>query len=82
MRATAEIAELTDRYGADEILQQCGKQLSTQAVGPKVLWIQRNESDVWSRSARWFNSSSFITNRLTDEFDPASVRDNEGLGHQ
>lgn len=68
MRATAEISELTDRYGADEILVQCGKQLSTQAVGPKMLWVQRNEPHVWSRSARWFNSSSFITNRLTDEY--------------
>jgi len=29
---------------------------------------ERNEPRVWSRSARWFNSSSFITNRLTDEY--------------
>jgi len=68
MRATAEIDELTDRYGGDEIVRWCGKQLSTQAVGPKMLWVQRHEPDVWQRSARWFNSSSFVTHRLTGEY--------------
>ncbi len=29
---------------------------------------ERNEPRVWSRNARWPNSSSFITNRLTDEY--------------
>jgi len=68
MRATAEIDELTDRYGAEQITASCGKQLSTQAVGPKLLWVQRHEPEVWTRSVRWFNSSSFITNRLTGEY--------------
>lgn len=68
MRATAEIDELTHRYGREHIVSWCGKQLSTQAVGPKMLWVQRNEPEVWGRSARWFNSSSFVTNRLTGEY--------------
>jgi xylulokinase len=37
-RATDEIRELTDRYGADEILRRGGTALSTQAIGPKMLW--------------------------------------------
>lgn len=68
MRATAEIDELTQRFGASTIEQTCGKQLSTQAVGPKMLWVRRNEPDVWARSARWFNSSSFVTHRLTGAY--------------
>jgi len=68
MRATAEIEELTKRFGAQEILERGGTPLSTQAVGPKALWVQRNEPDVWARSTRWYNSSSFIAKRLTGEY--------------
>lgn len=56
MRATAEIEELTKRFGAQEILERGGTPLSTQAVGPKALWVQRNEPDVWARATHWYNS--------------------------
>jgi xylulokinase len=39
MRATAEIDELTQRFGAEEIFARGGKALSAQAVGPKALWV-------------------------------------------
>ena len=35
-RATREIEELTERYGADNILARCGSLLTSQAVGPKL----------------------------------------------
>lgn len=68
MRATAEITELTDRYGIEKIVDRCGKVLTTQAVGPKLLWVKRNEPEVWTRAARWYNSSSFIVAKLTGEY--------------
>lgn len=68
MRATSEIAELTERYSADVILERCGKALSTQAVGPKMLWVQRHEPAVWDRAAGWYNSSSYIAAKLTGEY--------------
>ncbi len=67
-RAGKEIAELTQRYGAEEILHRGGTPLSTQAVGPKALWVRRNEPDVWARASRWYNSSSFVVARLTGEY--------------
>jgi xylulokinase len=68
MRATGEIAELTERYGAAEILQRCGKALSTQAVGPKMLWVQRHEPAVWENAAHWYNSSSYVAAKLTGAY--------------
>lgn len=68
MRATQEIVELTERFGADEIVQRGGTPLSTQAVGPKMLWVQRREPEVWNRSTKWFNSSSFVVAKLTGEY--------------
>lgn len=67
-RAEQEIAELTDRFGAEEILQRCGKALSTQAVGPKVVWLRRHEPDAWARGARWFSSNSYVAAKLTGEY--------------
>lgn len=68
MRATAEIEELTGRLGADQILRRGGTPLSTQAVGPKALWVQRHEPEVWARATRWYNSSSFVVRRLTGKY--------------
>jgi len=68
MRATAEIDELNGRYGADEVLDRCATPITSQAVGPKALWVHRNEPEVWARARRWYNSSSFIVRRLTGEY--------------
>ncbi len=68
MRATAEIQELTKRYGGERILQRGGTPLTTQAVGPKALWVQRHEPQAWARATRWYNSNSFVVARLTGEY--------------
>jgi xylulokinase len=68
MRATAEIDELTRRLGAAAVLERCATPLTTQAVGPKALWVQRHEPETWDRAARWFNSSSYVAFRLTGEY--------------
>jgi xylulokinase len=68
MRATREIDELTERYGEAAIVEHGGKALSTQAVGPKLLWIRRNEPDVWERTRRWYSAHSFVVGRLTGEY--------------
>ena len=68
MRAPAEISELTTRYGAEAILDRCGKDLSSQAVGPKMRWIQKHEPAIWDRTTRWFSAHSFIVAKLTGEY--------------
>lgn len=67
-RSTREIAELTERYGADAILTRSGTLLSSQAVGPKLLWLQRNEPHVWARTRQLLMANSFIVERLTGEY--------------
>ena len=68
MRATAEIDELNDRYGEEAIIARGGTALSSQAVGPKLLWVRRNEPGAWARAARWFNSNSYVVRKLTGEY--------------
>ena len=57
-RATREIAEIEEATGV---------RLSSQAAAPKVLWIRRNEPEVWARTKRIVNGSGFLVLRLTGE---------------
>ncbi len=90
-RATTEIRELDVLYGSDAIYFGTGSTLTTQAGGPKILWLRRHLPDVWS-SAQYFHSAAdYIVLRLTGEhvmdaytascytplFDPASQDWNE-----
>lgn len=67
-RATREIEEQTERYGADRILARCGSLLTSQAVGPKLEWLRRHEPSVWQQTERIFMANSFIIHRLTGEY--------------
>src|SRR5215211_2628 len=42
-RAVAEIAWLHERFGVDAIFALGGAALTTQAIGPKILWLRRHE---------------------------------------
>ena len=67
-RSTREIAELTDRYGSDAILARSGTLLSSQAVGPKLAWLRRNEPEVWAQTRQLLMANTFIAERLTGEY--------------
>jgi xylulokinase len=67
-RAVREIEELGERYGRETLLARCGSVLTTQAVGPKLLWLRRNEPGVWEETQKFFMANSFIAWRLTGEY--------------
>jgi xylulokinase len=68
MRAVGEIALLTERYGAAEIAERAGSLLSTQAVGPKLAWLEEHEPDVFASARRLLMASSFLVRRLTGAY--------------
>ncbi len=64
-RAIREIGELRERFPDDEIVTRTGSPITQQSIAPTLLWIQRNEPEVWSQ-VRWIMGSyDFITYRLT-----------------
>ncbi|WP_435406238.1 FGGY family carbohydrate kinase [Mycolicibacterium phlei] len=67
-RATAEIESLTEEFGEQNILDLAGTPLSSQAVGPKIEWVRRNEPDVFEQSRGWYGSNSYIAAKLTGEY--------------
>lgn len=67
-RATREIAEITEQLGADAILERCGKDLSSQAIGPKLAWLRRETGEAWRPEDRWFSAHTYVVARLTGEW--------------
>jgi xylulokinase len=67
-RATAEIAELERVLGRDTILRRTGSVLTSQAVGPKLLWYRRNEPELFARTRYILPASSLLIQRLTGEY--------------
>jgi xylulokinase len=67
-RAEREIEELTEALGAETVIRRTGNRLTTQAVGPKLLWIARNEPEIWERARRWYCASNWLVGRLSGEY--------------
>jgi xylulokinase len=64
-RATAQIATLEARHGAEALAAWSGMDLSSQASGPKVAWLAEHEPEVHA-AARWFvTATTYLTYRLT-----------------
>jgi xylulokinase len=67
-RAAREIEDLTASIGGDRILSHSGNALTSQAVGPKILWLKRNRPDIYAKARMFLNATSFLVHRLTGRF--------------
>jgi xylulokinase len=67
-RATEEITELTNEFGAEEILRRGGSALSSQAVGPKIRWLAKHEPETLRRTEMLLMCSSYLVYRLTGQY--------------
>ena len=67
-RAAEEIVEVEQELGAEQVLATCGSPLTSQAIGPKVRWLQRHEPHIWERTARVLTASSYLVHRLTGRY--------------
>jgi xylulokinase len=64
-RSAKEIEKLTAQIGAERILDTCGNALTSQSVGPKILWLRANRPDIYARAVKIVGSTTFIVQRLT-----------------
>ncbi|MBW9094852.1 sugar kinase [Microbacterium jejuense] len=68
MRSGTQIARLTDELGADEIVRIGGSTLTSQAAGPKIVWIADEEPEAYARARRLFMPASWLVRRLTGAY--------------
>ena len=66
-RAEAEVRELTERIGEETIIARCGNALTSQSVGPKILWLRRQRPDIYAKTAHILTSTSYLVQQLTGE---------------
>jgi xylulokinase len=66
-RAEAEVQLLTKRIGESVVVERCGNALTSQSVGPKILWLKRQRSEIYAKTAHVLTSTSFLVQRLTGE---------------
>ncbi|MGB8315760.1 MAG: FGGY-family carbohydrate kinase [Aestuariivirga sp.] len=67
-RSVKEIDDLTAQIGAERILDYCGNALTSQSVGPKILWLKRNRPDIFANTHKILTSTSYLVFWLTGKF--------------
>lgn len=66
-RASRQIESLNQQWGEQVIYDFSGMSLTSQAVGPKILWLKENEPNLWRQTAHITTASSYLLLRLTGE---------------
>lgn len=61
-RASVEVAELSDRFSGDV---EPRVDFTSQSVVPKLLWIQRNEPDLWAKTDLVLGAEGYLVWKLT-----------------
>jgi xylulokinase len=67
-RAHAEIDWLNDHFGEEAMFALGGMALTSQAIGPKILWLRRNEPEIYRETHKILSASSYLIYRLTGEY--------------
>jgi xylulokinase len=65
-RASRQITALTEEFGQTAIVERCGSALTTQSVGPKLLWLSEHEPD--NIAQMLFMPSSWLVWNLTGRY--------------
>lgn len=67
-RATAQIARLNAEIGEARIFASCGNALTSQAVGPKILWLRDTSPEIFEKTAMVLTSTSYLVWKLTGAY--------------
>ncbi|MBQ6651485.1 MAG: carbohydrate kinase, partial [Atopobiaceae bacterium] len=67
-RAEKQMRDLEAEWGQEFIDRVFGRQLCSSDVPPKIRWIQENDPEAYARTAKFINSSTYITAKLTGEY--------------
>ena len=67
-RAINQIEELENKYTREALVEFGGTRLTTQAIGPKILWIKQNEPEIYRKTAKFITSTSYVIFKLTGNY--------------
>jgi xylulokinase len=67
-RATAEAEFLADSCGVEHIYRRTGHRPSASYTAAKMLWIQRNQPDVYARAHQFLQAKDYVAYRMSGAF--------------
>ncbi|HWR12680.1 MAG TPA: FGGY family carbohydrate kinase [Rectinemataceae bacterium] len=67
-RATTQFERLNRDFPNARLASVAGNGFTSHSVLPKILWLKENEPEIYAKTARFVESSNFITSRLTDRY--------------
>jgi xylulokinase len=67
-RAMEEIKEITKVLGEEHILNNNKQSITTQTVGPKILWYKKNEPEKFKQTKKIFTTTNYIVYKLTGNY--------------
>ncbi|MEN8114414.1 MAG: xylulokinase [Actinomycetota bacterium] len=67
-RTQRECDEMREVIGEDELIRITGNDALTGFTAPKILWVQRNESEVFDRTAHVLLPKDYVRFKLTGEY--------------
>jgi D-xylulose kinase len=67
-RTTAECGEIARKIGAERIYQLTGLTIDPYFSAPKILWIKKNESNIFSSAHKFLLVHDYVIMKLTGEF--------------
>ncbi len=68
VRASKQIKYLNEKLGVDYVLGKYGNPITSQSIGPKILWIKENEPDIYKAAAKFITASTYLVAKLTNRF--------------
>ncbi|MFQ9998883.1 MAG: FGGY-family carbohydrate kinase, partial [Anaerococcus obesiensis] len=67
-RAMEECKILTEKWGEEKVIELFGRPLGSSDIAPKILWIKRNEPEVFEKTYKFLTASSYLAYKLTGNY--------------
>ena len=64
-RAANQVARVEDLLGKEQLAAHSPNPPSAQDLGPRVVWLQEHEPDVWARTESILSGNGYLVYRLT-----------------
>jgi xylulokinase len=68
VRAEKQIRILNEKLGTDYILKKYGNPITSQSIGPKLLWLKENLPDSYKNAVKFITSSTYMAAKLTGHY--------------
>ena len=67
-RAKNEITQIYQEIGEEKVFQQNKQSITSQTVGPKMIWFKNHEPENFKKMARFFTTTNYIAYKLTGNY--------------